>query len=422
MPRSLAILMKFLPDNFRQRLLPIILSQGVGLVCGIMGVQLTSQWVDPTDYGYYGIFVSLIPLGAGVIYIGLIKFTSRHWQGDPDPAGLLQQIFRATLCKMPWLGLASVLIAALAAPNHQVLYGLLFFVSAYLFSLTGLAQTALQAAREHWRDLGLSAGLSFTRSFLPPLFYYISGGGISTLLIGFFSHAMIGLLVAGSSLRRWLAWNPPPHRRPDLPAQYTGVRFIIPAIVGWILLGLNRWLVAYFFGAEISGYFTLASNIGLILPAMLSMIMQQYYQPSWFAAHYVSREDRQRLLRSIDQIALLYTVLALGLSVVLHAVLPLLVGSVLGIKYQAATGFVLVTGLSTIALSLCTFYHLLLLSAKRESACTKIDLSGAACLIIGSLIGAAAGLEWFKRWLIISPAVPWLVNRTLARRALLLPA
>jgi hypothetical protein len=422
MPHSLAILMKLLPDNFRQRLLPIILSQGIGLICGIAGVRLTSQWVDPTDYGYYGIFISLIPLGAGVIYIGLIKFMGRHWQGDPDPAGLLDQVFRATLCKIPWLGVASIPIAIIAAPSHPVLYGLLFFASSYLLSLTGLAQAALQAAREHWRDLSVSAGLSVTRSFLPPLFYYISGGGISTLFIGFLSHAILSLLVAGSSLHRWLTWNPPERLRPDLPAQYSGMYFIIPAIIGWILLGLNRWLVAWFFGAEISGYFALASNVGLILPAMLSIIMQQYYQPNWFAANYVSRQERQVLLQSIDQIALIYTLLALGLSVALHVALPLLIGSVIGIKYQAATGFVFVTSLSTIALSLCTFYHLLLLSAKRESACTKIDLSGAACLIIGSLISATAGLEWFKRWLMISPAVPWLVNRTLARRALLLPA
>jgi len=414
--------MKLLPENFRQRLLPIVLSQGVALCCGIAGVRLTSLWVDPADYGYYGVFTSLIPIGSGVIYIGLAKFMSRHWQADPDRPGLLQQVFRATLRKAPWLIAASVLAALVAAPGNHVFYGLLFFSSAYLLSLTGLAQVALQAAREHWRDLGVSASISVARSFLPPLLYYASGAGIKALFMGFFGQAVVGLLVGTGSRRRWLDWSPAQPRRPDLPAQYTGLNFIIPAIAGWILLGLSRWLVVYFFGAETSGYFTLASNVGLILPAMLSMIMQQYYQPGWFAAGHASREERQALLRSIDRTALLYTFLALGLTVALHAALPLLVGPVIGIKYQAATDFVLATGFSTTALSICTFYHLLLLSAKREFDCTRTDLSGAACLVVGSVVSAAAGLEWFKRWLVVSPVVPWLVNRTLARRALFRPA
>jgi hypothetical protein len=411
--------MKFLPENVRERLLPIVLSQGIGLGCGIAGVRLTSYLVDPADFGHYGIFISLIPVGSAVLYIGLVKFMSRHWQADPDRPGLLRQVLHATVRKLPWLAAAAVGAAVMAAPEQRILYGLLFFTSAYLLSLTGLAQVALQAAREHWRDLGVTAGQSVGRSFLPPLLYAASGAGLAALLAGFLAHTMIGVLLGAGQLRRWFGRTPSAAPRSELPPNYAGAHFIYPAIAGWILLGLNRWLVVWFFGAETSGYFTLAGNIGLILPAMLSLILQQYHQPAWFAAAHTSRTERAALLRRIDQTALLYTGLALGLTVALQAGLPLLVGPVIGIKYQAATGFVLATGFSTTALSLCSFYHLLLLAARREAACTLTDLSGALCLVVGSVAGAAAGMEWFKRWLIIAPLVPWLVNRSLARRALL---
>ncbi|MDI1247856.1 MAG: hypothetical protein PSV13_03140 [Lacunisphaera sp.] len=411
--------MKFLPENVRERLLPIVLSQGIGLGCGIAGVRLTSYLVDPADFGHYGVFTSLIPVGSAVIYIGLVKFISRHWQAEPDRPGLLRQVLHATVRKLPWLVAAAVVAAVAAAPGQRILYGLLFFVSAYLLSLTGLAQVALQAAREHWRDLGVTAGQSVGRSFLPPLLYHLSGAGLGALLAGFLGHAVIGVLLGAGHLRRWFARDPAAAPRPELPPHYAGRHFIVPALAGWILLGLNRWLVLWFFGAETSGYFTLAGNIGLILPAMLSLIMQQYHQPGWFAADHASRSERLALLRRIDRTALLYTALALGLTGALQAGLPLLVGPVIGIKYQAATGFVLATGFSTTALSLCSFYHLLLLSARREAACTRTDLSGALCLVAGSVVAAAAGVEWFKRWLLVAPLVPWLVNRSLARRALL---
>ena len=70
------------------------------------------------------------------------------------------------------------------------------------------------------------------------------------------------------------------------------------------------------------------------------------------------------------------------------------------------------------ALVVGLFYHAMLLAARREKDCTVADLGGAACLILGSVASAAAGLAWFQGWLVVSPAVPWLVNRTLARRAL----
>lgn len=414
--------MKPSPEDLRQRLLPILLSQAVGLVCGIIGVRLTSRLVDPVDYGTYGIFVSLVSIGSGVIYIGLVKFVSRHWQGATDRPGLLREVLAATFRKSPWLLAASALATVMAAPGHPVVFGVLLFASAYLMMLTYLTQAALQATREHWRDLGLSTSLSVTRSFLPPLLYATTGAGVRALLLGFLGQTLVGVLLGAWHTRRWWRQAPAQPRTRSLTPHYTGPRFMALAVAGWVLLGLNRWLVAWFFGTETAGYFTLAGNIGVILPAMLGLVMLQFFQPVWFEAAHASRPERLALLRSVDRVALAYTVVALALVGGLHAGMPLLIGPLVSVQYTPATAFVLVTGFFTASITIGTFYHTLLLAAKREPACTTADLGGAACLMAGSILSAAAGLDWFKGWLVLTPLVPWLLNRTLARRALLAPA
>ena len=410
--------MKISRADVCQRLLPIVLSQAFGLVCGIVGVRLTSHLVDPADYGRYGIFTSLIPIGSGVIYIGLVKFLNRHWRDAADRPGLLWEVLGATIRKAPWLVAASVLGTLIAAPGHPWFFGSLLLTSAYLLSLTQLAQVALQAAREHWRDLGIAASVSATRSLLPPLLYSFSGAGFRALLVGFFSHTLLGTLVGGWSLRRWWRQAPAQPRIRSLTPNYDGPRFVLLALVNWTLLGLNRWLVVWFFGAETAGYFTLAGNIGLILPAMLGLIMQQFRQPVWFEAGHASLAQRKALLRDVDLTALLYTGLALGMTGALQTAMPLLVGPVVNASYLPAIVFVLATGFSTMSITIGAFYHTLLLAAKRERDCSAADLSGAACLIAGGFISAWSGLEWLKGWLVVSPVVPWLVNRTVARRAL----
>jgi O-antigen/teichoic acid export membrane protein len=415
--------MKISPEDFRQRLLPIVSAQVVGLACGVVGVRLTSQLVDPTDYGLYGIFVSLATIGATVIYVGLVKFVSRHWQGTADRAGLVREILAAMLRKTPWLVAAAAGAALWIAPAEKLSFGALLFASAFLLTLTQLAQSAMQAAREHWRDFGLSCGVSVTRSFAPPLLYAATGAGLTALLSGFLLQAFTGALLGAWTMRRWWrAAAPSEKRAATLTAVYDGPRFVTLAVAGWILVGLNRWLVAWFFGTEMAGYFTLAGNIGTILPSMLGMVMLQYYQPLWFAGPTDDEPSRRRLLRDVDKVALVYTLLAVTLALALSGSMPLLIGPLVSPKYLPAAEFVLVAGCSTVSITTGLFFHAMLLAARRERDCSTVDLSGAAILVMGGLVSAAAGLTWFKGWLVVSPVVPWLVNRPLARRSILRPA
>jgi hypothetical protein len=410
--------MRITTEDLRQRLVPILLAQAFGLVCGVIGVRLTSRWVDPADYGNYGIFASLASIGVSVVYAGLVRFVSRHWRETVERPAFVREILEATLRKAPWLLAACAGAALVAAPQKKILFGLLLFLSALLLAFTQLIQSALQAAREHWRDLGINGGVSVTRSFMPPLFYRFTGAGLSALLAGFVVQAAAGAVIGAWAMRRW--WQPAgdaPARRILTPV-YDGPRFVILAAAGWILAGLNRWLVAWRFGTEMAGYFTLAGNIGMILPTMVGMVILQYFQPQWFAIGTDEAACRQ-LLRQVDRAAAIYTVLAVGLTVALQMGMPLLVGPLINERYLPASSFVLMTGLATTTLIVGVYYHSLLLAAKRERACTAADLSGAACLIAGSVAGACLGLAWFKGWLVLSPVVPWLINRTLAKRALL---
>ena len=196
---------------------------------------------------------------------------------------------------------------------------------------------------------------------------------------------------------------------------------MILAATAWMLTGVNRWLVAWLFGAETAGYFTLASNIGAVLPAIPGMIMLQYFLPEWFTVVINSPGSQRKLLRDVDRVALIYTVLGLSVAVAVHAAMPLLIGTLVSVRYAPAARFVLMTGCFVVSTTTGMFYHTMLIAAKQERACSMADLGGAVCLILGCIISAGLGLEWFKDWLMISPIVPWLVNRTLARRALLKP-
>lgn len=414
--------MKISPGDLRQRVLPILASQAVGFACGLLGVRLTSSFVLPADYGLYGVFITLTPLGMTVVYGGLIKYASREWPVTGDRRDVLRIVFGAAARKFPWLVLAT-LAAAFAVPTSQpATFAAALLVSASLLFVVQLTQTVLQSAREHWADFVLSSLASATRAFGPPLLYLATAAGLSALLAGFSLHALVVAVMAALLLRRW--WRQPasaPGAAPLGPV-YGGSMFMLLAAVGWVQTGWHRWIVAWFLGAETSGQFVLASNLGALLPSMLGVMALQFFQPGWFTAEVATVEDRRRLLRRVDQVALLYTLAGLALSAGVHLAMPLLIGTLIGPAYTPAAAYVLGTGCLATAMTTGIFYHVALLAARRERACGMTDLSGALCFAIGGLAAIAAGGTWLNAWLWASPIVPWIANRTVARQSVLAAA
>jgi hypothetical protein len=402
------------------RLVPITLSQAVGLACGLVGVRIVTQLVPPADYGTYGVFLTFTPLGMWVVHAGLIKFVYRHWAAAPNRAALLREVTRAGLRKTRWLLLAAAAAAVMMAGWGWLRVFPAVFFAAVLLSGGALAQAALQAAREHWRDLAVSSTGSVTRSFLPPLLYAAAGGSMIALYAGFCFHAFAFACAGAWALRRYWRSHAPATR--TVTAVYDGPLFTVLAVTGWAVAGSNRWSMVLFFGPAKTGFFAMAGNLALLVTAMLGTIFIQYFQPGFFAAASEEPAQRRALARRVDQVALAYALTALVGLVAVRLVTPYLIGLLIGENYRPALGLLIPAGCFAVAVATGLFYHSLLLAGKRERACGPVELTAAVVLVAGSLTAAAAGEPWFLRWLTMTPIIPWIVNRPLARRHFFTPA
>jgi hypothetical protein len=198
--------------------------------------------------------------------------------------------------------------------------------------------------------------------------------------------------------------------------------FIVLSATGWTLTSLGRWLVASCYGPEVTGYFVLAGNLAILVPSMLGTILLQFQQPGFFAVASEDSDCRRELAARVDRVALAHAALAVGGLVALRLVAPWLIGPLIDARYAAALPWLLPTGFHALALVTGNFYHSLLLAGRRERACGPVELTAAVILIAGGVTTAIAGPDWFLRWLLISPVVPWAVNRPLARRHFFRPA
>lgn len=410
--------MKF-PAQFRDRLLPITLSQFVGLLCGLGGMKIATRLVSPTDYGIYGVFLSFAPLGMWVVHAGLIKFTQRHWAASPDRGALLREVLRAAWRKLPWLAGATLAAAYLMhTPNVLITWAALLF-AAMMLSLGLLLQSAMQAERAHWADLAVTANGSITRSFIPPLLYSSVGSSMLALQTGYCIHTA---LFTGSCLYLLHKYQPKAASpAPQLKPIYEGQLFVVLSLAGWLLTAVNRWIVATYFGPEQAGFFTLGTNITQIATSMLAIIFVQYFQPGIFALASEEPGKRRQLAHQVDLIALAFCGLALVGVVALRLVAPWLVGPLINEKYRSALGMIIPAGFFSVAIITAQFYDTMLLAGHREKSCAPVDIVTTLVLTTGGL-----GLAWLNEptyliWLAITPLVPWLISRPLARRYYFMP-
>ncbi|ATC63163.1 hypothetical protein CMV30_03865 [Nibricoccus aquaticus] len=405
----------------RDRLLPIVLSQAIGLLCGLIGVRLVSHWIPPATLGSYGVFLTFTTLGLWVVHAGLIKFITRHWASSTDQAALLRTCVHSWTKKLLWLAPAALAAACIIErenPLNTSALSVTLFLSSALIALGVIAQSALQAARRYWTDLTVSATGSLTRTFLPPLLFLAFDNALG-LYLGFCLHALLFALTALWMVRGSIHPATASSTAPAITPIYDGAFFAILSLTGWMLMGINRWIVAGFFGETTAGFFTLAGNLAQIAPAMLGAVFMQYFQPGLFASPHTTVSERRALARRVDLTALAYTVLALAGVAAVHVLTPWLIGPLIDERYRPALGYIAGAGCFGAAVIIGQFFHTLLLAAHRERACGPVDLIAAAILILGGLASALLGGEpWFLRWLMLTPLLPWLLNRPLAHRHL----
>lgn len=400
--------------NFRDRLLPITLGQIAGLLCGLGGMKITTHLVSPTDYGIYGVFITFAPLGMLVVHAGLIKFTQRHWAASPDRGALFREVLRAAWRKLPWLAGATLAATYLMQAPHTLITWLALLFAAMMLSTGLLMQSALQAERAHWTDFAISSSASLTRSFVPPVLYASAGGSLLALQVGYCVHVALFALCSLYLLNKYKPNTASP--APQLTPVYEGQLFVMLSLAGWLLTAVNRWIVATYFGPEEAGYFTLGTNITQIATSMLAIIFVQYFQPGIFAHASEEPEKRRNLARRVDLIAFAFCGLALVGVVALRLVAPWLVGPLINEKYRAALGMIIPAGFFSVAVITAQFYDTMLLAGHREKACAPVDIVTALVLTFGGL-----GFAWFNEphfllWLSLTPLVPWLLSRPMARR------
>jgi hypothetical protein len=410
------------PAPSRLRLIPILLAQAFGIGCGVAGVKLNSTLVPPEVLGVYGVFLTFAPVGAWVVHAGLLKFVARHWAGATSRGGMLRRVALSWARRLPWLAVAAVVGAwALPqpTPGAAAILGLALFGAASLLAAVALAQTALQAEGAHWRDCGVSVCASLSRTFLPLILFAATGGAMAALWVGFAGHALITAIAGAWALQA--VWrrgeNATGAAHPSATGAYGGPMFIALAAATWVLAGLNRWIVAAFFGPTEAGYFTLAGGAAVVLVAALGAVFVQYFQPGIFALGDRSAgAERVAVARRVDQVALAFAGVGIVAVGTLALVSPWLVGPLISEKYRAALPWIFPAGCFGVATITTVFYQSLLLAGRREAACAPVELATAAMLVAGCVGSAALGPEWFARWLIMTPLVPWLLTRPLARR------
>jgi O-antigen/teichoic acid export membrane protein len=416
--------MRSLGASFRERLLPIGLSQLTGVACGIAGVKIVSRLVPPETLGTYGIFLTFSTLGMWLVHAGVVRYVSRHWATAEDRRSLLHNVVRAWWRKGIWLvPLAAVGAADVARFDLRFAAGVFppLLAAAGLLSAGALAQTALQAGREHWRDFAVSAGGSLTRTFAPPLLFV--GLGAAGLYAGFCVHA---LTVAGLGIwalrRHWVSPAPAAGRTATLQGVYDGPLFVALAAATWGLAGVNRWIVAWAFGEATAGHFTLAGNIGLIVPAVLGAIFLQFFQPGFFAlADDGSNEAGRRLGARVDAVVAGLCGAGLAGLLIVQWLAPRLVGPLIDPRYVAALDWILPAGCFGLTTAAAQFYHVMMVAIRRERACAPVDLGTAGVLVGGSVIAALQGELIFGWWLRLTPLVLIALTRPLARRYLAKP-
>lgn len=402
------------------RLLPILIAQAFGVACGVAGVKLNSQLLAPEILGFYGVFLSLTPLGLWVVHAGLIKFVGREWAATRRRPELLRQALGVWGRRLVWLALlaipAAVALAQIGGASAPAAW-LALFPAAALLAVGGLAQSALQAERAHWRDCGVSGCGSAARTFAPLAVFAFGGGTIHALWTGFGLYALIFAAAGALALRRYWTSVDTSAEPTRFGSAYAGTWFIVIATAGWILSAVNRWLVAICFGDTEAGYFTLAGGAALVISATLGAVFVQFFQPGFFVLG-DEGNDFGRLARRVDSAALGYVLTAFIAIGGFALVSPWLIGPLIDERYRAALPWILPAGCFGVATLTTGFYQSLLMAGRCEKACGPVELITAAVLALGCVISALLGKSWFAQWLMITPIVPWILTRPLARHYL----
>jgi len=367
-----------------------------------------SAVVPPALLGVYGVLLSTAQFGSVVTHQGAAKHVQRHWTSQVAVAPYTRMLGRAsarpTLLMALGLGGFLLLLHFLSGVPANIGLFLWMVVVNLLMVVTQTAQAALQAEDRFWANFAATVTSSATRSFLPPLLVTIFGATLFLLNTGFLLHAAA---TAGAAL--WFlhaAWRRQGATEgiEEDELQLTIRAFAGVGICGWLAASAPRWFAAMTLTPVVTGYFVLAGNLTLIVPATVGTIALTYTFPALFGAARAGADGRTLLRMTNHAVAIVMLSSQLGI-VLLRLAAPLLIGPIIAARYTGATAWLLATGGVSLAATTTQFYHNLLLAQNREPDCLRLSILSAFFRLTAMTAGAAAGSRAFDLTLI---GLPWL--------------
>jgi O-antigen/teichoic acid export membrane protein len=414
-----------------RRFLPIILNQASVVLLGILGVVLVSHIVPREVYGAYGLFLTLTQIGVLLTHSGLINSASRFWQREHSNVNFYARfLFRAAWKRSASLAAALLGVSVVLAAAQKDSIWLLLFPVLLLGNLAmtwfNLAGVVLNAGERHWALLMVNVTSSAARALFPAGMALLLGATLFNLGSGFALH---GLALAGVLLVAFRKTTFAGREDAALETAWLtelrdyGRPFILMGAGGWLLLNVDRWVVAWAFGWEQAGLFNLAANISGIVPNMAVAGLLQWVFPGIFRQADISRsvEDWQRLARKCDYCTLLFLGVTVGGLLALAAVGPYLVGWLISEQYAPSMAILLPAGLAAAATQINQFQYLLLQGQHDSASMAKLMIFLAALRTAGSMLAAMISWPLFLGWLMISTVlVGWLgrswIQRTVFSR------
>lgn len=410
--------------NRSLHLIPLAAAQVTGLACGLIGVRWSSAIVPPEVLGIYGLLLSTQQIGSTVTHQGFIKHVQRFWEAQTPARSYLRLLLAAVGRPTLWLA-ASLAVALLLlhftteAPISPAWW--LWMLAINLLAVAAqAAHAALQAEERYWAGFWVSAWGSVTRSFLP-LGLVMTGGGVLAMLgTGFLAHTLLWALAAGWCLRA--AWTRHGSREAAAiePPERMVSAFMGVGILGWLAVMSPRWFAAHVLSAEAAGFFILAVNLSMIVPAAISLIGQSYSFPPLFAAGRAGA-DAATLQRLNDRTVAAALLLGQAGLLALAWCGPHLVGLVVDARYAPSMDWLLPTGGATLAAVTGPFFCNVLIACNRQADCMRVTAASAALRVGLVGVAALAGNETaFRIALALLPwptaALEWWYTRRLLRR------
>ncbi|HUR57469.1 MAG TPA: hypothetical protein VM029_07155 [Opitutaceae bacterium] len=393
----------------RQHLVPLAAVQAVGILCGVIGVRWTTTVIPPDLLGAYGLLLSAVQAGLVVTHHGFVKHVQRTWRADVPAGPYMRQLLRVAPQPTLWLTLGSAVIAVAlhllgSVPLQATVLVWIIFANLGVAIAVAL-QTALQAEERYWANFAVSALGSLTRSFAPPLLVLLIGASLAVVLSAFLLHLLSIIALAMWLLRAaWKRTTPVPTERgsdnlPQLVRSFAAV-----GLASWIANAASRWFAPTVLSPEGVGYYVLAGNLTLIVPATFGAIALGYTFPAVFAAARDGADDAT--LWRLTSRPLMTVMAGTQVSLILlWLAAPLLVGLVIDARYAASTEWFLATGGAGLAATSGQFFSNLLLARNREADCIKLSAISCALRLAIMAAGCAAGVAGFRSSLI---ALPWL--------------